>query len=155
MRLELVILPDALDGVLADLLSPGQGARAPVGGPLGFGVQGGLDDAGNHLAVEGGLASTAWLDLPDTADTMLHYPTTPQRHGPALDLQRLGDVLVFLAFSRQKGDPRPKHDLLGCGAGPHPLLEAGNFSCNERNQRRLAWHSPMPVASWINDTEGG
>ena len=143
MRLELVILPDALDGVLADFLSPGQRARAPMGGPCGLGVQGGLDDAGNHLAVEGGLASTTWLDLPDAADTMIHYPTTPQGYGPALDLQRLGDVLVVLAFSCQKTDPRPKHDLLRCGAGPHPLLEAGHFTGSERNQGRFAWHTAM------------
>ena len=105
MRLELVILPDALDGVLADFLSPGQGARAPVGGPFGLGLQGGLYDAGNHLAVEGGLASTTWLDLPDAADTMIQDPPTPQRHGPPLNIQRLGDVLVALAFSCQKTDP--------------------------------------------------
>lgn len=70
MRLELMIHPNAMDGVLAYLLSPRQRTSAPMRGPGRFVLQGGLNDACDLFALEGRLPSTAGRNLPNATDAL-------------------------------------------------------------------------------------
>ena len=66
MGLEMVGMPDVVDGGLADSLVFGHGAATPMRHSFGLGLQGGIDNGGDLVAVIAGLASASGGDLPES-----------------------------------------------------------------------------------------
>ena len=71
MGLEMVGLPDVVDGGLADSLVFGHGAATPMGHSLGLGLQGGLDNGADLVAVIVGLAPASGGDFPESVESLL------------------------------------------------------------------------------------
>jgi len=102
MWLKLMILPNALDRVLAHLLNLGHGPRAPVSRPFGFGLKSRFYNARDILSFELRFASTPWSNIPYTANALVDDPPAPESDGTALNTQSFGNLLVLLALSGEE-----------------------------------------------------
>ena len=78
MRLELVLLPDAMNRVSAHTLIPSQSASAPVRRSLGLGLKRRFDNASYVSFAVNGFATSAWRDVPNATDSLLLHPSPPQ-----------------------------------------------------------------------------
>ena len=70
------------------------GATRPVGVPLGPGVQGQLDDLGDLLPADRGLAAVSPADLTQIGQPVLGEPVPPRADGADRDPDPLCDVAV-------------------------------------------------------------
>jgi hypothetical protein len=77
MGFQIMAAPDVVHRRLAHSQALGQGAAAPLGSALGFGLQGGVDDCLDLLRAIGGFASPAGSDLPQTLQTLLRNALAP------------------------------------------------------------------------------
>src|ERR1044071_4432971 len=97
MRLKLMFLPDPMNRISTDALSPGQSASAPMRRSLRFGLQGRLEDARNFTTAILRMASSARRNLPDTSNSLFTNAPTPQCGSATLDLQLTGDLEIRLS----------------------------------------------------------
>jgi hypothetical protein len=72
----------------------GHGATRPVGVPLGLGVQRQLDDLGDLLPADRGLAAASPADLIQLGQPVLGEPVPPRADGADRDPEPLCDVAV-------------------------------------------------------------
>jgi hypothetical protein len=85
MRLEPAGIPDPLHRRQADTDPIGNGATRPVGVTLGLGVQGQLDDLGDLLFADRGLAAAPPADLTQLGQPVLGEPVSPRADGADRD----------------------------------------------------------------------
>ena len=130
-----MFLPDAIDGVLADLLASRHRPATPMRGSFGFGLQGGLHNRGHLLWRVMGFATAAGLNLPHRIQAILDKPLSPERGRVTVDLQFRGDLEVFLSFRGQQQNARAQGHLLGNEMSANPLLELGAIRVRERDGR--------------------
>ena len=138
MGLELVLLPDPLNRILADALRQGQGPAAPVRGPCRLGLQGGRHAARHGLWAIARLAPATSRNLPKTANALFAHPSPPQGGGAPLHLQGLGDLPVRLPAHGGQNNPRPQHHLLRSGTGANPRFQTNAFGFREDNDNAFA-----------------
>ena len=72
----------------------GHGAIRPVGVSLGLGAQGQLDDLGDLLPADRGLAAASSADLTQLGQPVLGEPVPPRADGADRDADPLCDVAV-------------------------------------------------------------
>src|SRR5436190_3255184 len=77
MRLEVVIVPNALNGAFTDTLRLGHGARAPVRGRTRLVLKGGLNHPGHTCFVVSNLSSATRSNLPNCANALLSDAAAP------------------------------------------------------------------------------
>lgn len=138
MRLELMILPDAVHRVFADALGLGQRTGAPVGCPGRLGLQSGFHHPSHPLGRKRRLAASSWGNLPDAANTQLATTPSPEGHRPAMNLKLRRDLLILFVESARQKNLRPKRDLLRRRSCSNPLFESGDFSLGEIEGRTFA-----------------
>src|SRR5262245_5505467 len=112
MRLELMLLPDAMNRVLADLLQLSQRACTPMRRTLWFALKRSVNNASGHCRPVAWFTSSARCDLPNAADTLLAHATAPQRDGEPVNVELRGDLLVAASLSCSEDYSRSEHDLL-------------------------------------------
>ena len=128
MGLKLMSVPDALHGGVAHPCMLSHGARGPVGGLLGDGVQGIFDNAFDEfLGVVAFSASPGVVD--EALETVLGKATSPFGDGVLARCQLLGDVVAS-----EKGERIPGFDSeaiwnelfrkTDCVLGTHPAPPA-------------------------------
>src|SRR5437879_11003881 len=100
MRLQSMGIPDALNGSGADPLSLGHGTATPMRGPLGFGLQGGLDNLLDLAGWDGGLAAPPGFDLRQSCRSALSKPLAPEQDGWPTDSQLLSYAVIGHSFGR-------------------------------------------------------
>src|SRR5512143_66211 len=104
MRLELVLLPDAMDRVFAYTLLMRQSASAPVRRPLRFGLERRFDNASHvGLAIKR-FPSSTWRDVPNRTDSVFTNAAPPQSCRASLQLQFSGDLLIRLPLAGPEND---------------------------------------------------
>jgi len=74
---QIVAAPDVVHRRLTHPDALGQGAAAPWGSALGFGLQGGVDNGLDLLRAIVGFAPPAGSDLPQTLQTLLRKALAP------------------------------------------------------------------------------
>src|SRR5947208_12197363 len=98
VRLQIVFLPDAVDGVLADVLGTRHRPAAPVSRSFWLGLQGGPDDRGYLSLVVEGLATASGTNLPNRLQPIRFKAFAPQRGCVPVDVQFRGDFQVLFAL---------------------------------------------------------
>lgn len=105
MRLEPVLLPDALNAHGTDALGLGHGPHTPVRGRGGFRVQSGFDDGPDVACWNAGDAPGPGRVLFEAGDAKSQKPLPPQLHRGPGEGQLLGDVLARHSVGRHRDDP--------------------------------------------------
>ena len=123
MRLKLMAPPDVAHRRFADPQLVGQAAAAPLALPLGFGLQGSVDDLLDFLRPIASFASPPRGHLPETWQTLLGKASAPESHGRASALQLLCDGVIGLALGSCQHDTTAQGYLLGRAIGRSPLLQ--------------------------------
>ena len=141
VRLDLMILPDAMDTTLAQTLSFGHGPETPVCASRRFGLEGRLHNPRNARLPVTWLASPSGCDLPDGANALLSDALAPERDRAALDLQVRGDFAVRFSMAGPQSNLCPEDNLLRRRASTDPLFQAFGLRWAERERGRFAWHS--------------
>jgi len=113
MRLELVLLPDAMDRIFAHTLLPRQCASAPVRRSLGLSLERSFDNASYLGFAIKRFASPAWSNIPNSTDSLFTNPVAPERRGASLQFEFVSNLLVRLSLGGPENDPGSKHNLLG------------------------------------------
>src|SRR6266446_4557895 len=134
MRFEIVLLPQAMNGARADLLSPSHRPATPVGRALWLGLQGSLDHRGDLFRVVQWLSTAAGLNLPYSLQSLNLKPLAPERRGMSIDIQFVGDLQVLFTFGSHQQNSGAKHHLLRrelC-SNPAPQLGSIRFGQNHR-----------------------
>src|SRR5437870_13756074 len=114
MRLELVLLPDAMNCVFAHALLTRQSASAPVRRALGLGLECRFDDASHVGFAIKRFASSTRRDVPNATDSLFMNPAPPQSSRASLQFQFAGDSLVRLSLGAPQYDLGSNHHLLRC-----------------------------------------
>ena len=138
MRLELMFLPDPLNGVLTDALCQCQGPTAPVRGPRRLGLQGGGHDVRHGRRAIPGLAPASGRNLPNTTNALFAHPSPPQCRRAPLHLQGLGDLPIRLTLASSQNNPRAEHHLLRCRTSTNPLFQTNSFGFRENDDNAFA-----------------
>src|SRR5208282_5275017 len=125
MRLEVVLLPDAIDSVFADLLASRQGAATPVRGSFGLGLHGRLHNSGHLFRRVLRFAPSPGLTLPDRIQALLDKSLTAKRWRVTIDHQFRGELEVLLGFRGGQQDGPAQGNLLRGEMSPDPLLKLG------------------------------
>ena len=121
MRLQMMALPDIMDGRLAHPLSLGQPSTTPLRHAFRLGGKRRRYDGRDLASPVAWLAAPSRSDFPHSVQTLLGEALAPQRHRLAIDRQTAGDRVVRLAFGRRQHDPTPQRHLLRRTEGRHPL----------------------------------
>jgi hypothetical protein len=133
MRLEVVTLPDSLDGGLAEPLGPRQRACAPVRRRGGRGVQCGVNDRADLLHRHPRRAAGPRRILFQPRDAQGQKPFAPQLHRRSGDLQGRGDVLAGDFVGGHRDDLRPDHFPMREASSPGPGIQRGTLVGRQDN----------------------
>ena len=123
VRLEMVALPNPLDGRLAHALLFGQAAATPVRGARWPGLQSSVNNGFDLAGCIMRLASASRSNLPKTLGALLTKTTPPQRHGLEVDLQIGGNNFVLPSLGRGQNNLTALNHLLGSAVSADPLLQ--------------------------------
>jgi hypothetical protein len=107
MRLEMVTLPDVVDGRLAHPLGFGELPTTPLRHAFRLGTQRRRHDRRDLAPPVAWFAAPPRGHFPHTVQPLLGKALTPQRHRLAIHRQPAGDRAVRLAFGRRQHDPTP------------------------------------------------
>ena len=104
MGLEVVLLPDTLNGHSTDALRPRHGAHAPVGCSRRLRVQRGLDDCPDLAVGDAWDTTGTWSVLFQARQPKGQKPLSPELDRGPGDVQFPGDVLIEAAIGRHLHD---------------------------------------------------
>src|SRR5437867_1457300 len=105
MGLEIILLPEAMDGTRADILSPSHRPTTPVRRALWLGLQGGLDQGGDFFLVVQRLSTAAGLNLPYSLQSLGLKPLAPECRSMPVNIQFVGDLQVLFTFPSHQQNP--------------------------------------------------
>src|ERR1035437_1847289 len=125
--LEAMIPPDPVDRIRANPSMLGHRSAAPVGGPLGRGVERVVDYLGDLLGRENGLTSPAFGDLAERRLATLGETITPQQDGGAGGTELVRDLNVWHAVGGLQDDVRAQRDSLRGPRCANPAIFAAAF----------------------------
>src|SRR5919198_1468020 len=104
MRLEIVALPDVVDGRLTDLLSFGHQPATPVRHSFGLAAQGGIHNRLNLLRSISWFATAPGSYFPQPVQALLLKARTPEHYGLAINIQPCRNLISRLPFGSGQGD---------------------------------------------------
>src|ERR1700686_2590501 len=157
MRLQMVSLPDIVDGGLAHPLRLGEQPTTPLAHASRLGAQRRRHDRRDLAPPVAWLAAPARGHFPQTVQALLRKALAPQRDRLAIDLTSSGNGIVGLPFSRRKHNPTPQGNLLWGTEGRHPLPQLLFICLFELQRWRRSWHPfiivrPCVMSSYLLDT---
>src|ERR1700676_1694392 len=157
MRLQMVSLPDIVDGGLAHPLGLGEQPTTPLGHASRLGAQRRRHDRRDLAPPVAWLAAPARGHFPQTVQALLRKALAPQRDRLAIDLTSSGNGIVGLPFSRRKHNPTPQGNLLWGTEGRHPLPQLLFICLFELQRWRRSRHPfiivrPCGMSSYLLDT---
>src|ERR1700687_3974580 len=156
MRLQMVSLPDIVDGGLAHPLGLGEQPTTPLGHALRLGAQRRRHDRRDLAPPVAWLAPPPRGHFPQTVQALLRKALAPQRDRLAIDLTSSGNGIVGLPFSRRKHYPTPQGNLLWGTEGRHPLPQLLFICLFELQRWRRSRHPfiivrPCVMSSYLLD----
>src|ERR1700676_1692160 len=156
MRLQMVSLPDIVDGGLAHPLGLGEQPTTPLGHASRLGAQRRRHDRRDLAPPVAWLAAPARGHFPQTVQALLRKALAPQRDRLAIDLTSSGNGIVGLPFSRRKHNPTPQGNLLWGTEGRHPLPQLLFICLFELQRWRRSRHPfiivrPCVMSSYLLD----
>src|SRR5208283_5581034 len=99
MGLQIVLLPEAVDRVLADSLLPGHRAATPMGHAFGLGLQRGSHNRGGFLLAIGGFSPAPRPDFPQPLQSLVMKSPSPQCRSVTIDAQLGSDLQVLFSLT--------------------------------------------------------
>src|ERR1700687_487445 len=156
MRLQMVSLPDIVDGGLAHPLGLGEQPTTPLGHASRLAAQRRRHDRRDLAPPVAWLAAPARGHFPQTVQPLLRKALAPQRDRLAIDLTSSGNGIVGLPFSRRKHYPTPQGNLLWGTEGRHPLPQLLFICLFELQRWRRSRHPfiivrPCVMSSYLLD----
>ena len=140
MRLELVRLPDALNGGFAHPLGFGHGPTTPMRAGGRLGLQGGRDNGRNLFGRDGAFAPPPRRHLPQRLGALFEETPAPQGHRLGIGPQTRRDGLVLLALGGRQNNAAAERNLLRGAMGANPALELQLIGFTQSYGRRMPWH---------------
>ena len=132
MRLELMRMPDALNGGVAHPSVLGHGTGQPMRGLLGGPIDGDVDDALDNLSpVVSFLSPSRSVD--ETRQAVLSEASSPFRHRIRAGDHLLGDVTTLQELGGQQNDTCSEHLTHVGPTRTHGTLQGGKFLATKLN----------------------
>jgi hypothetical protein len=127
VRLEVVVLPDSMNGHVAHAELGGERAGRPVGLPAGLGVQSSIDDPTYEFGREFGLSARAGSVLADARNTKKGEARTPSADRDGVGVEGDDDLMVGLSLGGPQDDLRAENQSLGDGSVAGPVFKFDTF----------------------------
>ena len=119
--------PDALHGGLAQALSLGHGAGAPVGRPRGLSLDSGLHYLVHPFGSISDPPAPAGRDLGEGTRATLPEALAPEDDGGTTDMHLSGVPAIRQTISGKADDPGPEDDALGSVLGTDPGFQGSTL----------------------------
>ena len=136
VRLQVVLLPDAVHRRRADPLGLGHRAHAPLRSVARRGPKRGLHDRLDLARADPRLAPRAGGVLEQPRHSSLGVPLTPQQHRRPAHSQFLGEGVVGTTLGRPEHDARPQRNLLRGVAAAGERAQHQAIRCADRQRCR-------------------
>ena len=142
MWLEVVLLPDPLNGCLAKTLGFGHASRTPVSGVGGCGVQCGLDYRTDFFHRDLGFATRTGRIFFQPRQTQCQKTLSPELNGRSRHPQSFGDSLTEDAVGSHHDDFGPLHQSQGKTSSARPCFHGSAFFWGQHDGRCGFAHYP-------------
>ena len=154
MGLQIVRVPDVVDGRLARALTLGHFAATPVRLADGLAPQCGVHNRGDLVETESGFAAPTGSDLPQPIQPLFQKPISPQSNRLAVDRHLFADGYIGLAAGAEGYNPAAQGHLLRCPMGSDPTFNLDLIGRRKGNNRRqdTVWRRSNRMPSYLMGT---
>ena len=132
MRFQVVLLPDAVNGGLAETLNLGHAARAPMRCVGWSGVQGSVDDSSDLALRDSWNTARARGVLFQARKPKRQEALSPQLDGGPRNLEFVSNLLTQQPIGSHSDNPstldKPVRETSSCS----PFVQRGSFVCRQR-----------------------